>query len=181
MTKEERDNLIIGHSSLIGVVLDELLSREYNAVYRLYKSELYGVAQVALVKAADKFDPTRGFHFRTYASNYMRATLVTEFRKIFNRFQRFGISLDSLIDSDIEPSVDPFNPKNNGEDFNELVDMLEPDDPTEKRVFHECILSGGSQVDLAKDLGITVSKLRAIRNRLLKRFKTKVKEENYTI
>lgn len=178
LTAEERKEICESHYGLVDIVVDELLSRKYNTVYRQYRDELHGIATVAFVKASYKFDPSRGFLFRTYASHYMRAILVTEFRAITKRWKDY-CSLEATEDTHYEPYTTPVDDIEDEEEEESLVDFLEPEDPLERRIYYEYVLNRHNIEETAKDIGIPYGTLRVKGARLIKKLKEKLKDSEY--
>lgn len=64
-------------------------ARKY-ALYGIAKEELTSVGNLALVETAHRFDPSRGFKFSTYASHWIKGTML-----IFIASNYFAFSLKS--------------------------------------------------------------------------------------
>ena len=88
-----RDELVLNNTKLIYMVLKQL--GLYNQ-----RDEYYDVGMIGLMKAANKFDPSKGTKFNTYASHIIRTTILYEIRKE-NQPKRQSnkntISLDTVI------------------------------------------------------------------------------------
>lgn len=167
MNLEERKLLAESHFGLIDLVLEELLSREYNKIYRTQQDDLYGVAALALVNASRKFDTTRGVQFRTYASNYMRAMLVTEFRRLYKHNKK----LTALEEITEDLSYDPFEEE---ESYNNLIKLLEPEDEDEKRIYYEIIIGGGTRKELSEETGMEQRRISYLKKKMLETMKEKL-------
>jgi len=72
-----RDGLILEHMPLarylVGRIAPQLPSH-------LDKQDLMSAAVIGLINAADRFDPTRGVMFKTFAEQHIRGTIIDELR-----------------------------------------------------------------------------------------------------
>ena len=70
---EERNKLVEDHLYMIDILIRKYLGKgvEYD--------DLYQAGALALVNAADRFDPEKGFEFRTFAT----PTILGEIKKYF--------------------------------------------------------------------------------------------------
>jgi len=149
-------------------VVNEFLSRKGNKCFLPYREDFMGVATLALVTAGYKFDKDRGFLFRTYASHYSRAMMVTLTRKLVSRW-RHEASLGGLTFN--EPPVDPYDVE---EEDIDLVKKFEPKSKKDKIIYYNVILAPGSLSQKAKKLGISTSvleeKVEALKGKLTEQF-----------
>ena len=76
MKKSERDALITGN---IGYVVT--LARQYRSEL-LSTDDLISEGSIGLMKAADKFDPSRGKPFVTFAAPFIRKSIEDAIRRI---------------------------------------------------------------------------------------------------
>ncbi|GHG55753.1 hypothetical protein GCM10011331_22650 [Flavimobilis marinus] len=79
MTDMTRNELIEAHLPLIGYHVSEMLSRVPSHVSR---DDLASAGALALVKAADAYDPATGVPFNRYAAIRIRGALVDELRSM---------------------------------------------------------------------------------------------------
>lgn len=64
--RAERDELVETHLGLVGAIARAYASR------RLDREDLIAAGRVGLIRAAERFDPDRGFAFSTYATFWIR-------------------------------------------------------------------------------------------------------------
>jgi len=77
--------MVEAHWSLIGVVVRSFLKQRKYSRFEPHKEDLMGVASIALVEAAERYDPNRLVLFRTYASARMRGKMQKEITKIVEK------------------------------------------------------------------------------------------------
>ena len=70
---EKRNKLVEDHLYMIDILIRKYLGKGVE------RDDLYQVAALALVNAADRFDPDKGFEFRTFAA----PTILGEIKKYF--------------------------------------------------------------------------------------------------
>jgi RNA polymerase sigma factor for flagellar operon FliA len=75
----DRDQLVQQYLPLVGYVVRDTLARVPGHVSR---DDLMSAGQLALVQAADAFDPARGVNLTSYASTRIRGALVDELRSL---------------------------------------------------------------------------------------------------
>ena len=86
MTKSERDELIIKYLPLIKYVVSRM---SLTPPQGLDYEDLCSFGIFGLMDAIDKFDPSKGFTFQTYAIPRIRGSILDELRK-FDWFSRTG-------------------------------------------------------------------------------------------
>lgn len=79
--EQERAKLITDNIQLAHYVARQFYSN--NVEY----DDLVGIASLGLVKAAEKFDPQKGFKFSSFAVPVMRNEILQEFRRIRKRVE----------------------------------------------------------------------------------------------
>lgn len=72
-----RDELIISHLSLAKQITQKISSKLPPHVDR---DDLMSAAVIGLIMAAERFDPSRGIQFRTFADQRIRGTIIDELR-----------------------------------------------------------------------------------------------------
>ena len=170
-----RDELVLNNTKLIYMVLKQL--GLYNQ-----RDEYYDVGMIGLMKAANKFDPSKGTKFNTYASHIIRTTILYEIRKE-NQPKRQSnkntISLDTVIhrgDTDVRlKDVLPsdFNVENylieqeRMEALNKAISTLNDE---ERSLLLKKYL-GVSQKVIAKDLKITQATVSRRLKRIIKKLR----------
>jgi RNA polymerase sigma factor FliA len=75
----ERDRLVAEFLPLVGYVVRDTMARVPGHVSR---DDLMSAGRMALLQAAEAFDPTKGANFTTYASTRIRGALVDELRSL---------------------------------------------------------------------------------------------------
>jgi len=87
VSREQRTELIRMHLPLVEFVVDRVAP---NVPAFLSRDDLKGAAMTGLMEAANRFDPARGFQFKTFAEHRMRGAVFDEIRKMdwFSRSMR---------------------------------------------------------------------------------------------
>ncbi|MFW5866293.1 MAG: FliA/WhiG family RNA polymerase sigma factor [Armatimonadota bacterium] len=75
----EREQLITDNVDLVRYEVDRVAGGLPEQVDR---EDLVSAGMIGLIKAVDRYDPTRGASFRTYASTLMRGAILDELRKM---------------------------------------------------------------------------------------------------
>lgn len=75
-TLDERNKLITDHLYLVGVAVSKIGALyHYNDI-----DELLAAGNIGLIQAADKFDPSKGFKFSTYAMIRIKGAIIDNLR-----------------------------------------------------------------------------------------------------
>ena len=87
VSREQQTELIRMHLPLVEFVVDKVAP---NVPAFLSRDDLKGAAMTGLMEAANRFDPSRGFQFKTFAEHRMRGAIFDEMRKMdwFSRSMR---------------------------------------------------------------------------------------------
>ena len=72
-----RDELVVSHLPLVKFVVDRIAS---SLPPHLDRDDLRSAAVIGLISAAERFDPTRGVQFKTFAEQRIRGTIMDELR-----------------------------------------------------------------------------------------------------
>jgi len=72
-----RDELIIAHLPLVKYLVGRIVPQ---LPPHLDSQDLMSAAVIGLINAADRFDPTRGVLFKTFAEQHVRGTILDELR-----------------------------------------------------------------------------------------------------
>jgi RNA polymerase sigma factor for flagellar operon FliA len=72
-----RDELIISHLPLVKFLVGRISAK---LPPHLDPQDLMSVAIIGLITSADRFDPTRGIQFKTFAEKRIRGTIMDELR-----------------------------------------------------------------------------------------------------
>ena len=78
-SKDEKSDLIKAHLTMIEVVVDRMVPQVPSFMTR---SDMRSAAMVGLINAASRFDPSRGFLFKTFAEHRIRGAIFDEARKM---------------------------------------------------------------------------------------------------
>jgi RNA polymerase sigma factor for flagellar operon FliA len=74
----QRDELILGHLSLVRHILGRLAAK---LPYGIDLENLEAAGTLGLVEAANRFEPERGIHFKTFAYTRIRGAIFDELRR----------------------------------------------------------------------------------------------------
>ena len=72
-----RDELVVTHLPLVKFIVDRIAS---SLPPHLDRDDLRSAAVIGLISAAERFDPTRGVQFKTFAEQRIRGTIMDELR-----------------------------------------------------------------------------------------------------
>jgi RNA polymerase sigma factor (sigma-70 family) len=116
------------------------LIRKWVFVYRHHapgytEEDLAQCAKLGLLRAAEKFDPSKGFEFNTYAGHWIQGALRASRRTVCGSRDR-GIKLVEAA------SIDRISPS--GAAYRELIqddNAANPEDVVVSRLFHEYAIS----------------------------------------
>lgn len=73
----ERDELIMKHMSLVRYLVGRITPQ---LPPHLDQQDLLSAAVIGLINAADRYDPSRGVLFKTFAEQHIRGTIIDELR-----------------------------------------------------------------------------------------------------
>lgn len=79
ITPEEKERLILQHAPLVKYMALRLVSRLPSSVQA---DDLFNAGIIGLIDAIDKFDPTQGIQFETYAKIRIRGAMLDEIRSM---------------------------------------------------------------------------------------------------
>ena len=79
LSASDRDALIEAHLPQVRFIVERIASTLPNTVDRDY---LYGACLLVLLEATDKFDPSRGVQFKTYAELRVRGAILDSLRNL---------------------------------------------------------------------------------------------------
>ncbi|MDX9841478.1 MAG: sigma-70 family RNA polymerase sigma factor, partial [Desulfobulbus sp.] len=84
---DDRSQLIREHMPLVDLVVQRMVPQVPSFMTR---EDMTSAAMVGLIDAANKFDPTRGAKFKTFAEYRVRGAILDEMRKLdwFSRSMR---------------------------------------------------------------------------------------------
>ena len=72
-----RDELVVAHLPLVKFIVDRIAS---SLPPHLDRDDLRSAAVIGLISAAERFDPSRGVQFKTFAEQRIRGTIMDELR-----------------------------------------------------------------------------------------------------
>jgi RNA polymerase sigma factor for flagellar operon FliA len=72
-----RDELVVSHLPLVKFIVDRIAS---SLPPHLDRDDLRSAAVIGLISAAERFDPSRGVQFKTFAEQRIRGTVMDELR-----------------------------------------------------------------------------------------------------
>jgi RNA polymerase sigma factor for flagellar operon FliA len=76
---QSRDELIISHLPLVKYLVGRISTK---LPPHLDQQDLMSAAIIGLITAADRFDPSRGIQFKTYAEKRIKGTIMDELRSL---------------------------------------------------------------------------------------------------
>jgi RNA polymerase sigma factor for flagellar operon FliA len=79
VNKEEQEKLVLDTMSLVKYIAN---SMAYKLPSYVSKNDLISAGMLGLLDAARKFDPSRGFMFKTYAEPKIRGAIADELRNM---------------------------------------------------------------------------------------------------
>ena len=95
-----RDELVVSHLPLVKFIVDRIAS---SLPPHLDRDDLRSAAVLGLISAAERFDPTRGVQFKTFAEQRIRGTIMDELRaqdwltrSLRDKFKRLEREFSSL-------------------------------------------------------------------------------------
>lgn len=189
--KEVRDERVLGNTALVTLVLRKLWPSSWTATAQRLGGyeEINQEGQLALIRAAEYFDPSRGFKFTTYATRSIYYALAElQARTVHwcprNKAQREGWKLPcqfsnntSLVHGDWEDST-PASPEERSslDDRDQLARMwalveaaLPPAEWAVVKIRFQG--EGGTLKDAGDLLGVTRERARQIQMRAVKRLR----------
>jgi RNA polymerase sigma factor for flagellar operon FliA len=72
-----RDELVVAHLPLVKFIVDRIA---FSLPPHLDRDDLRSAAVIGLISAAERFDPSRGVQFKTFAEQRIRGTIMDELR-----------------------------------------------------------------------------------------------------
>ena len=193
---EERNNLVTTNMGLIGVAMNKLVNQM--TVYSVIRNndDARQEAFLALIRAAELWDETKGFKFSTYAvqcivNTLLRSPAIQPIVPIPARFRyryreelkhKDGRSFGKCVSLDLsdlpshyfvvrEEDLYPGREKINGTLFEEIVKYI-PKLPEDLQRYYRCRYEKGMGAkEIAEEMNLTKVRLRTLRDRFLVRFR----------
>jgi RNA polymerase sporulation-specific sigma factor len=156
------------------------IARKYSNVDNL--DDLVSLSRIGMLKAYNKFDPSKGVKFITYASRIMINEILMHNRKI--KKHKFDVSMDAPISRDeggneltivdiLEYEEDYDRLENQEFTDHVISDFQKNLKPKEKIVFNEMILGSSTQVETGKKINLSQSYASRIKTGLIKKLQNK--------
>ena len=178
MNKEEKDTLI---TSNMGYVVT--LARQYKSDI-LSTDDLIGEGSIGLTKAVEKFDPSRGKPFVTFAAPYIRKaiedaiTLLTGDIPVMSTDESLPIGsnnnftlLNVLEDKD-SPKADHAVEQNALSDrMLEAISMLDEREQTVIKRFFGIEYERMTMAEIGEEMGLKRERIRQIRDKAMRKLK----------
>ena len=74
---KEREQLIVAHIPLVHYLVGRMM---FHLPQHLDQQDLMSAAMIGLINAADRYDPSKGVLFKTFAEQHVRGTILDELR-----------------------------------------------------------------------------------------------------
>jgi RNA polymerase sigma factor (sigma-70 family) len=148
---EEREHLVLANLSLVTGTVQAAMAR-----YRLPESlrdDLVSAGSLALVQAADRFDPSRGVKFKTFAAHRVSGEIVDTLRR---GDAAIGVSKDSL-DGVASETPSPENQAITAQELTHVREVLQELSARERALIEAHYGRGLTLRDAADELGISRS------------------------
>jgi RNA polymerase sigma factor (sigma-70 family) len=160
-----RDKTILDNTGLIWAVMNTF-------TYSIDdEDDIYLEGMIGLIMATDKFDPSLGFKFSTYAYSYIRNKILDFFtdnpyQKSLDEPLQFDDGDDTVTLLDTIPSDDNIEQSLEDDDLfkyrmSVINDMLE-NIPDQQATAYRMMLSGGSYHDISSAMNVSVSKVKQL-------------------
>ena len=78
-TAQLREQIVVQYAPLVRYVIGRLALRIPNSIDR---EDLLGYGTIGLIEAVDRFDPSRGVRFETYAIQRIRGAIIDQLRRL---------------------------------------------------------------------------------------------------
>ena len=166
MDAAAQHELILNH---LWVVRSIAASLKSSLLFSADWDELISAGNLALVKAADRYEARNGCQFKTYAFKFIRGDMIRSFTRIDGHHDSALIefeTLDVMSDLPVDPvQENAYYDRERRQLLTRFIDCLKP---THREVI-SAFLSGESLVQLARDKGVK-------RDRLMKWQRTGIKQ-----
>lgn len=163
VAEEDRDHLILSH---LWVVRSVAAGLKESLLYSADWDELISAGNLALVKAADRYEARNGCQFKTYAYKFVRGDMIRSFTRIDGHHDSALIEFTPLADHSIDPvQENVYYDRERRQLLTRFIDCLKP----RHREVISAFLGGESLVQLARNKGVK-------RDRLMKWQRTGIKQ-----
>lgn len=181
MDKINTDSLVNNNINLVYYIANKLFKS--NNIPRNEEDDILSEGSIGLVKAAKSYDSNKGVKFSTYASKCIQLQMLYYIRrvkrhwylpslddKISNELVLGDMILDNSIDI-VESLIET--------DYNNLLTIEIKKLPERYRIVMENVLNGRTQSEIAKDLGVSRSRVSHIYNRGIELIKSNIHKIEY--
>lgn len=167
MTKEEINSLITENIKLAYIVLNKYAPKVKNLIDY---EELKSICLLGLTKAANTFNPDKGFAFSTYACKVISNDVLMELRSV-NKLRK-TISIETSTTDNLTILDMLYSDENIENDFllSNTVDKLRffiKNLPKREQKIINYTIDGLTQVQIAKALGISQTQVSRLYNKAL--------------
>ena len=160
-----------------------------------YRADLYSFAAIGLMDAIEKFDPSLGFRFETYASRRIRGAMSDGLRQLDwlprGASERASRVIETIVPVDFKASFSPGGPMleeslsdpTQGTLFDNLdleaehaqvVDAIEELPEREQLIVKDHYYKQRRLAEIGKDMGITESRVCQLHRRALRMLEVKL-------
>ena len=178
---DAREKLVMSHMNLVRFLANKFKNRGEPL------DDLIQVGYLGLLKAIDRFDPDRGLEFTTYATPTILGEIkrheVLEAMESSSAYSSVPLEAPAGgADSEDAPSVlDRYATEDSELDFTDdrliLEEALRDFTPREKEIIEMRFLKGMTQIEIAKELGISQVQVSRLLRRTLKKVQDKIDPE----
>lgn len=162
MTKEEVNNLVIENQKLVPFIISKYFPTYYKRIDKDLKDDLIQEGMTYLVRAAEKFNPTLGYKFSTYAVSYIWGRLGRYVDRQIKYLESSTYSLNHIVPGKEEKDVEFIDTIEDSTARYENIDLLNFINSLEIRDIEfivEKLNKGYKQQEIARELNITQSTL----------------------
>lgn len=156
-TDEQEDwSKMIDAAEHLNLVHHTIRKHHYTPANDMTNEDLFQIGCIGLVKAAEKFDPSRGGKFSTYAVNWIRSEIgraMVVYTRQKNTAQR-PLRLDAKI-ADTEITLGESITSNDDVEGNVIANETAKRALEMEPVIARMLLKGHNQKEIAKELGMT--------------------------
>lgn len=181
------DGCLEGWESLVWYVVNRFIPRLPKTVS---EEELYSAGMMGLWKASQSYDPSRGAEFKTYAYHRIRGAILDELRALDflprsmrDRAREEGVSAPAVVslptnDDGSETLVGEYAYEGVENSDLHLALLSEMGKLPEKMrlVMHLYYQEGMKMLDIAKDLGLTESRVSQIHSNAVARLRRSLRQ-----
>lgn len=171
---EINDQLIEDHGGLVGMCARRLYSAALSK--GLTWDDLVQEGYIGLIKAAQRFDPTKGFAFSTYGAALVRGQMLLALRSYSSiHVPRTVTEKPVVVSFDAPlPGTDDFTLENllgaKPDDYSAIDGLFDFDLSWQERQILALYAAGYSQVEIAGSIGISQAQVSRVYTRIKARY-----------